>query len=78
MNEYLEPGEEQENNQPDKNEKASDDSTAAQGENELGSKENLAKRKKFKVLHEDGSLADIPYSNQPGGGAMEGTIGIGT
>jgi len=78
MNEYLEPGKEQENNQTKKDTESSDSSTAAQGENKLGSEKNLKKRKKFKVLHEDGSFADIPYSNQPGGGAMEGTIGIGT
>ena len=36
------------------------------------------KRKHFKVLHEDGSFADLPYNNQPGGGAEEGVVGIGT
>lgn len=31
-----------------------------------------------KVLHKDGSLADMPYNNNPGSGALEGTVGIGT
>lgn len=36
------------------------------------------KGKNPKVLHKDGSLADMPYNNNPGSGALEGTIGIGT
>lgn len=36
------------------------------------------KGKNPKVLHKDGSLADMPYNNNPGGGALEGTIGIGS
>jgi hypothetical protein len=35
------------------------------------------KDKKFKVLHQDGSLADIPYHNGPAGGAPEGKVGTG-
>ncbi|MDR6943310.1 hypothetical protein [Mucilaginibacter pocheonensis] len=32
-------------------------------------------KKHFKVLHEDGSLADLPDQNVEGGGALEGSIG---
>ena len=35
------------------------------------------KKGHFKVLHPDGSLADLPYNNNPGSGALEGTVGIG-
>ena len=37
-----------------------------------------AKNKAGKVLNKDGSFADLPYNNQPGGGPNEGTVGIGT
>ena len=39
---------------------------------------NKEKAKNFKVLDKDGGLPDLPYSNEPGGGSLEGTVGIGT
>lgn len=48
------------------------------GSSEDAKKQKLSKRKHFKVLHEDGSFADLPDNNEPGGGALEGTVGIGT
>jgi hypothetical protein len=35
-------------------------------------------RENLKVLHWDGSLADLPDQNVEGGGALEGTVGLGT
>jgi hypothetical protein len=70
MNEYKEPGRTQNNDQ-----------SKTRAPNEAGTGlENKGpnKAKNPKVLHKDGSLADLPYNNQPGGGALEGTVGIGT
>jgi hypothetical protein len=39
--------------------------------------ENSGKKKHFKVLHEDGSLADLPDAKEPGAGALDGTVGLG-
>jgi hypothetical protein len=36
------------------------------------------KDKDYKVLHKDGSLADLPDQNVEGSGALAGTIGLGT
>ena len=36
------------------------------------------KSKDFKVLHQDGSLGDLKDPDVPGGGALDGTIGLGT
>ena len=36
------------------------------------------KDKPFKVLNQDGSLADLPDDNAPGRGALDGTVGLGT
>lgn len=36
------------------------------------------KSKDFKVLHKDGSLGDLKDQDVPGGGALEGTVGLGT
>ncbi|HTD99487.1 MAG TPA: hypothetical protein VK668_09370 [Mucilaginibacter sp.] len=69
--EYLEPEKNQGNNQSEK------DNNNTPG-NKDNKKEFPNKKKNYKVLHKDGSLADMPYNNQPGGGAMEGTVGIGT
>jgi hypothetical protein len=41
-------------------------------------KKGPVKDENFKVLNRDRSLSDHPYNNQAGGGALEGTIGIGT
>jgi hypothetical protein len=72
MSEYLEPDtDKQADSQSKKPSQSSDGSGDAK-------KQKSSKRKHFKVLHEDGSLADLPYNNEPGGGALEGTVGIGT
>ncbi len=62
-----------------------DERPEATEDEKSGAKQNKSwkarnhERLKFKVLHQDGSLADnIPYNNEPGGGALEGTVGIGT
>jgi hypothetical protein len=36
------------------------------------------KDKDYKVLHKDGSLADLPDQDVPGAGALDGTVGLGT
>jgi len=41
-------------------------------------KKGPAKDKPKKVFNKDGSLPDLPYNSEPGGGALEGTVGIGT
>lgn len=73
MSKYLE---------PDNNKQADSQSKKQPGQSSDGSgdtkKQKSSKRKHFKVLHEDGSFADLPYNNEPGGGALEGTVGIGT
>jgi hypothetical protein len=76
MSEYLDPEDEvQDKNKTEKSDKSS--STKKPG----GSleKKGPLKDKNYKVLRKDGSLAgDLPYNNQPGGGALEGTVGLGT
>jgi len=39
---------------------------------------NGPNRENLKILHWDGSLADLPDQNVEGGGALEGTVGLGT
>lgn len=76
MSEYLEPEKKQDN---DKVQRESNSSSSNREENTSGQKKNSPNKKKnFKVLHEDGSLADLPYNNNPGGGPNEGVVGIGT
>lgn len=71
-NEHLEPDDEQDekqvNNDPSVNK---DDSNSV-------NKDFPNKKKDYKVLHQDGSLADLPDQNVKGGGALEGTVGLGT
>jgi hypothetical protein len=76
MSEYLDPEDEvQEKNKSEKTDKPSENKKS-DGDLE---KKGPVKDKDYKVLHEDGSLADdLPYNNEPGGGALEGTVGIGT
>ena len=74
MNEYLDPEDSVRDN--NKSEKGNN-STANQKKGSI-EKRGPKKDKNFKVLNKDGSLADLPYNNQPGGGALEGTVGIGT
>lgn len=73
MNEYNEPGK----NQDNQSEKESSRHTPGETGDSL-EKNGPDKSKNPKVLHKDGSLADLPYNNQPGGGPLEGTVGIGT
>ena len=76
MSEYLDP--EDEVQDKNKTEKSGNPS----GDKKPGSpleKKGPVKDKDYKVLHKDGSLADdLPYNNEPGGGALEGTVGLGT
>lgn len=76
MSEYLDPEDEvQDKNKTEKSENPSGNKKPA-GSLE---KNGPVKDKDYKVLHKDGSLADnLPYNNEPGGGALEGTVGLGT
>ena len=75
MSEYLDPEDEvQDKNRAEKFDDPSDNKKSGKSLEKRGPK----KDKHYKVLHKDGSLADLPYSNQPGGGALEGTVGLGT
>jgi hypothetical protein len=70
--EYLEPEKNPGNNQSAKN------NTGNTQVNQNNKKEFPNKKKHYKVLHKNGSLADMPYNNEPGGGSNEGVVGIGT
>ena len=74
MSEYLEPEKSQDEKQAEKN---NQENTNAGKTGNAVTKGNR-QRKHFKVLHKDGSFADLPYNNEPSGGALEGTVGIGT
>ena len=76
MSEYLDPEDEvQDKNKTEKSETPSGNKKSG-GSLE---KKGPVKDKDYKVLHKDGSLADdLPYNTEPGGGALEGTVGIGT
>ena len=75
MNKYLDPEDEaQDKRKVGKSDKPS-------GNKKPGGsleKNGPVKDKDYKVLHKDGSFADSPYNNEPGGGALEGTVGSGT
>lgn len=72
MSEYLEPEKKQDDKRPEKD-KSLNTNAGVNTE-----RKDKRARKHFKVLHEDGSFADLPDSNEQGGGALEGTVGIGT
>lgn len=74
MSDYLEPEKNQENQRSEKQ----DNQSANQNTDPKNNNKASGKKKHFKVLHEDGSFADLPHNNEPGGGALEGTVGIGT
>jgi hypothetical protein len=74
MSEYLEP----EKNQETKRSEKQNNQPADQNTDPKNNDKASGKKKHFKVLNEDGSFADLPYNNEPGGGALEGTVGIGT
>jgi hypothetical protein len=42
------------------------------------SKRAARRKKNFKVLHEDGSFADLPAKEARGSGALDGMVGRGT
>ena len=73
MSEYLDPVDEQDNNKQEQQTQSAD-----KKKNAIGKSKESNKKKHFNVLHKDGSLANLPYNNEPGGGPLEGTIGIGT
>ena len=75
MSEYLDP--EDEVQEKNKAKKSDNPSANKKGGGPL-EKNGPDKDKPKKVLNKDGSLADLPYNNEPGGGALEGTVGIGT
>lgn len=69
MSEYLDPadGTQDNNNRNDKvNKKATIETKGP------------AKDNKTKVLHKDGSFADLPPKESTGSGALDGTVGRGT
>lgn len=74
MSEYLDP----EDEIRDKNKTQKTDYPSGKKPGGSLEKKGPAKDKPKKVLNEDGSLADLPYNNEPGGGALEGTVGLGT
>lgn len=71
---YLDP----EDEPGDKNQSEKSNEPSAAKKAGTIEKRGPKKNKNFKVLHKDGSLPDHPYNNEPGGGALEGTVGIGT
>ncbi len=73
MNEYLGPVDQQDNNK-----RGDQNQSADKKKNAIGKSKESNKKKHFNVLHKDGTFADLPYNNEPGGGALEGTVGIGT
>lgn len=76
MSEYLDPEDEVQDKK--KTEKSGNPSERKKPEGSL-EKKGPVKDKDYKALRKDGSLADdLPYNNEPGGGALEGTVGLGT
>jgi hypothetical protein len=73
MSEYMEPEKDQDYNENTESQPANNKNEKATLE-----KDGPDKSKPTKVLKKDGGLADMPYNNEPGGGPLEGTIGIGT
>ena len=70
MTEYLDPADEQDDNEKKTEELAAKGSVHS-------SKRASAKKRNFKVLHEDGSLADLPGKEAKGSGALDGMVGRG-
>jgi hypothetical protein len=74
MNEYLDPDDDLRDNKSERK----NNSTGSQKVGNNLERKGPKKDKNFKVLNKGGSLPDHPYNNEPGGGALEGTVGIGT
>jgi len=70
MTEYLDPADEQDDNEKKTEELANMGSVHSQ-------KNAAVNKKHFKVLHEDGSFADLPAKEGKGSGALDGTVGRG-
>ncbi|MEZ2336679.1 hypothetical protein AB6735_13645 [Mucilaginibacter sp. RCC_168] len=74
MNNYKNPGKNQQNNNKETRESTRNIDTST-----TQSKNNLEKqgpdKKNLNVLNEDGSLADLPDQEVEGRGALDGTIG---
>lgn len=70
MTEYLDPADEQGDNAKKTEELATKGSVHPK-------KNATGKKKHFKVLHEDGSFADLPGKEGKGSGALDGTVGRG-
>lgn len=77
ISEYLEPDKKQDNDQSEKKQDTHNDSLTDQKRRTIETK-GPVRNKKFKVLHEDGSFADLPDRDVPGTGALDGTVGLGT
>jgi hypothetical protein len=75
MTEYLDPADEQDDKQISKN-------TNSRPELSGPKKKTLetkgpVKDKNYKVLHNDGSLGELPDKEGEGSGALDGTVGRG-
>jgi hypothetical protein len=70
MSEYLDTADEMQNNNDRKNYQANKKATIET--------KGPAKDNKTKVLHKDGSFADLPPKESTGSGALDGTVGRGT
>ncbi|MEN0055139.1 MAG: hypothetical protein AAGC65_15810 [Mucilaginibacter sp.] len=69
MNDYLNPDQNRESNQ-----QGYKNMYTGTGQNERYIEKYGPHRGHFKVLHEDGSLADLPDQHVEGGGALAGCI----
>lgn len=73
---YTGPGNNQDNEQWKKQQEGSNNSSNPAKKTLENSGPN--KDQDFKVLNSDGSLPTLPDQDVPGGGALDGTIGLGT
>ena len=69
MNDYLKPDKNRESNQQDNR-----NMYPGTNQNERYIEKYGPHKGHFRVLHEDGSLADLPDSHAEGGGALAGCI----
>jgi hypothetical protein len=72
--EYFEPDKKQDENQP---KKEPNESLTDQHKDTSGKSKKPGKKESFKVLHEDGSFADLPDQGVQSSGALEGSVGVG-
>ena len=78
ISEYLDPEDELKENysETEKNIRKGDPSETKK-RNSL-EKTGPVKDKDFKVLHKDGTFADLPDKEGEGSGALDGTVGLGS